>query len=439
MTHRANFSSTRRVSFEGDEVPKRRCVGLTSRGTKAASMVSASTLGKRTLTRSEPTPSSILKKNESRRHVTVLHGRVVTNRTVEPLPSHRHWDEHYAYTQSNVGVGSIRNKFDRKYVFSQLLDAVREFQQQVSSLEQFIKEQQPDLSSNLSSSTSSELENGWRVRVLIKAAQESEKALWTKLFEYEKTLLVHQEPNRFFYPAQADDLREAQTACMRLHRDFKRSHKALLMCVSLAEGNESGDAAPSLIESVGWAGPTVKTEVDTRRVMSPHPDHPLPPQSFARSLSPVPEYTSFRPHRPHFPKRHDNNTDSSFDRLNNESETGNRFPQCLGPFDDDDRWCRSGMEKLNGNSWIMCGAFDFQNHDDDTSSLVSSSNKYEKWYKTIQDELHSIQLDLLHVRSNMVTAGWGGWNEGSCNHSSSSENSPLFDDDEENHMQKTTL
>jgi hypothetical protein len=436
MTHRSNFSSARRVSFEGDELPKRRCVGLTSRG--MAPLVS--TAGRQKFSRSESTPSSILKKNEQQRRDIVLHGRVVKNRTNESSQSHRHWDEDYSYTYSNAGAGGVRNTFDRKYVFSQLSNEMKQFQHQVLSLEQFIRGQQPDLSSNLSSSaSSSELESGWRIRALIKASQESEKLLWTKLYDYEKTLLVHQEPNRYSYPAQADDLRDAQTACMKLHRDFKRCHKALLMCVSLAEGNDPGDAAPPLTDSVGWTGISVKTEIDTRDVMSPHPDRPALPQSLPRSLSPVPEYTSFRPHpkdgakRTQFAaKQHEKNTDSSYDPLNEESDNRNQFRQCLGPLGDDERWCRRGTEKRNGNHWTICGAFDFQNHDDDASSLVSSSNKYQHWYKLIQDELHSIQLDLLHVRSNIVPASWGRWNEGSSNHSSSSGNSPLFDDDDEN-------
>jgi hypothetical protein len=464
MVHRASISSERRVSFEGDEVPKRRCVGLTSRGMKTTSMVSPSTMGKKKMTRYKSTPLSILKRNEQQPHATVLHGRDLKSRNNETPQSQVHWDEAYSYRYSNGAASSIRNTFKRKHVFSQLSDEMKQFQQQVSSLEQFIKEQQqqPDVSSNLSSSTSSEVENGWRTRVLIKTAQEAEKVLWTKLYEYEKTLLVHPEPNRFSHLTQNDDLREAQTACMKLHRDFKRSHKALLMCVSLATGTDLVDGTSPQIDSVGWTGTTatttrVKTDMEGGSVMSPHPDRcPIPPiSSLQRPVSPD-QYTSFRPllhddstkqrtyHSFSSSQRLDNTADTSFYPLNEEHEhVVNRFRQCLGSLEEDGRCCHSdrttGREDLDQNPWMMCGAFNFQNREaDDVSSLGSSSrpnNKYHQWYKTIQDELHSIQLDLLHVRSNMVTAGLRGCNDSS---SGSSDNSPLIDGDDDDNILATT-
>ena len=428
MTSRTHsFASSRRVSFEGDDSFKRRCVGLTSQGRAAASMV------RKKLNSSESTPLSILKKNEPQQHVMVLHGRVIKNQKDEPQPSQLHWDELYSPLEGSKG-GSIRNSFERKHKFSQLAEETKQFQQQVSSLEQYIKEQQPDIASSLSSSTSSDIENGWRIRVLIKTAQESEKALWTKLFEYEKTLLVNQEPSHFS-PAPQNDLREAQTACMKLHRDFKRSHKSLMMCVSLAEGNDPVDVTSPPIDSVGWTG-IAKTEMDANRVVHP-PNPPVVPPPVPRShRSSVPEYTSFRPlskndfrRTPYSSKKQNNNTDT--DRLNEEDpENLGPFRECLSPLEKEDEGCCHSRIHLERNKpWTMCGAFNFNNPDDDVSSLASSSktNLYEQWYKTLQHELHSMQLDLLHVRSNMIPTGWV-----KCNDSTSgSDNSPLMDDDDD--------
>jgi hypothetical protein len=86
----------------------------------------------------------------------------------------------------------------------------------------------------------------WRAKILFRSAQESDKELWKKLYDYEKTLLVRHKSSCM----SADEMRTAQTSCMKLHRDFKRSHKALVMALSLYEKRQAAEV--SRLGAVGW-------------------------------------------------------------------------------------------------------------------------------------------------------------------------------------------
>lgn len=87
-------------------------------------------------------------------------------------------------------------------------------------------------------------EAAWRARIVMRSAQDADKDLWEKLYRYEKTL-VAQETNK-------EEMRMAQTACMKLHRDFKRSQKALIMALSTFEMRQAAEV--SRLGALGWSG-----------------------------------------------------------------------------------------------------------------------------------------------------------------------------------------
>jgi hypothetical protein len=464
MTNRLYASSSRRVSFEVDDLQKRRCVGLTLRGMNASSLASTlKTLKDKSsypLETTGTTPLSILKKNRQQHHATELRGRIMKQRKNDIQCFDYNPDQPNSCKSTNMS--SIRSNLDRKMVFARLLDEMKQLQQQVTTLEATIRDHQV-AAPFTSTGTANEVENEWRIRVLLKAAQESDQTLWTKLYEYEKTLLVGDADSSFHAGTTTPnvELRDAQTACMKLHRDFKRCHKALLLCLSLVVRNDSSTMAliddttkrTPLIDSVGWTGHcitknrsmpqlpiNVSNELDaidnsiysTKRILP-------------RSVSPIPEYTSFRPLKNKddsakltYHAKTDHAT-TTLDSLRQDEKNDGAANNCLVESPMEENKCCDGYSDVDNddytedNHWI-CGALNFQNqkkddNDDEISSFVSSSkSNYQQWYKTIQDELHSMQLDLLHVRSNMVAVGWGRHCNDGSNSRNSSDDTQLIDD-----------
>eukprot|EP00523_Entomoneis_sp_CCMP467_P007596 CAMPEP_0168725916 /NCGR_PEP_ID=MMETSP0724-20121128/4401_1 /TAXON_ID=265536 /ORGANISM="Amphiprora sp., Strain CCMP467" /LENGTH=374 /DNA_ID=CAMNT_0008772717 /DNA_START=449 /DNA_END=1573 /DNA_ORIENTATION=+ len=88
-------------------------------------------------------------------------------------------------------------------------------------------------------------EAAWRARILMRSTQETDKELWEKLFHYEKSLNGE---------AGDPELRKAQTACMKVHRDFKRIHKSLVLTLSKFETRQKAEI--SRLGAVGWSAPT---------------------------------------------------------------------------------------------------------------------------------------------------------------------------------------
>ena len=160
--------------------------------------------------------SSNLKSNA----ITVLHGRVMKSQP-PPLqqnePRTLHLNEaaaenHYSkqrlsnirrmsdmsiersnphdQKRSSVGRGtSIRDLLERKAVYTQLLEETKQFQQQVLTLENVLKKVCTHLPSTSTAESpddaSSNAQNGWRVRLLLTRAQETDSTLWKKLYEYD--------------------------------------------------------------------------------------------------------------------------------------------------------------------------------------------------------------------------------------------------------------
>lgn len=62
-------------------------------------------------------------------------------------------------------------------------------------------------------------EQQWRSRILLRSAQEADHDIADRLYQYEKHLVEDQ--------GHSQEARTVQAACMKLHRDFRRIHKAL--------------------------------------------------------------------------------------------------------------------------------------------------------------------------------------------------------------------
>lgn len=71
---------------------------------------------------------------------------------------------------------------------------------------------------NLIEDSSDSPEQQWRSRILVRSAQEADCDIADKLYRYEKELVTQ---------GRSKDARTAQAACMKLHRDYRRTHKAL--------------------------------------------------------------------------------------------------------------------------------------------------------------------------------------------------------------------
>jgi hypothetical protein len=138
---------------------------------------------------------------------------------------------------------TVRQTFERRSAFSKLTHETQQFQKLVTDLEGILEK------------SGESPEASWRARILIRSAQEAEKDLWDKLYKYEQSLLtagknVGSGSDSMDNVDQGKDtenrkreLRTSQTACMKLHRDFNRSHKVLVMILSLHQKRQKAEAS----------------------------------------------------------------------------------------------------------------------------------------------------------------------------------------------------
>lgn len=511
-SHQRMQQNARRVSFEDTDKPsgKRRFVGLTggSQRSRGISSTNCSNQAAPTHSPAAPSFSPAMKKNQ----VTVLHGRVMKEQQQQQQKSlrseaieastnnnqrrsltklmpdvsvERTFPRHQ-FNSSTRGT-SIRDILERKAVYRKLLDETKQFQQQVLTLENVLKKEHQHVALTTTidspsiSSTTNTIETGWRVRLLLKKAQDADTTLWRKLYEYEKTLLdVYQNQTI----GSSNEMRDLQTSCMKLHRDFKRCHKALLMCLSLLGDeeknrlmNEITDPENSaitspIVDAVGWTGMTTSIDkstninnTDSVMLHNGGNDHDVSNHkldeggSLSRSISPIPAYTSFRKEketgRDRKPKQKkiieydeydefpddDYNTcqDKFFDALTNYCNTNrcHGTPSRRGSDNNDDN-----VDDDDPNLfWICSDILDLAHSDNKTTSKTNSSVKNQtidvvennnsnkrtttitdtddvtnnnnddhesftstkyKWFQQIQDNVHSMQLDLLRFRSRSL-------------------------------------
>jgi hypothetical protein len=130
--------------------------------------------------------------------------------------------------------------FERRNAFSKLTIEAVQFQKLVTDLEGILEQ------------SGESPEASWRARIMIGSAQDAEKDLWDKLSVYEQSPLTAGTDTE----NSQRELRSAQTACMKLHRDFNRTHKVLAMILSLHQNRQKSEAqaqASGDLRAVRWS------------------------------------------------------------------------------------------------------------------------------------------------------------------------------------------
>lgn len=122
-------------------------------------------------------------------------------------------------------VSSIRESWQRKSEFSKLSHETQQFQKIVADLETLLK------------NSGESPESAWKARILVHTTQETDQVLQAKLQEYEHNLLTSDD----YRNKNSSERRTAQMACHKLNRDFQRSHKALVLCLSLYEQRQQAE------------------------------------------------------------------------------------------------------------------------------------------------------------------------------------------------------
>lgn len=70
---------------------------------------------------------------------------------------------------------------------------------------------------------------------MVRSAQEADRDIADKLYEYERSLVDTR--------GHGPDARTAQTACMKLHRDYRRVHKSLNATLQEYERRQRADVS----------------------------------------------------------------------------------------------------------------------------------------------------------------------------------------------------
>ena len=167
-------------------------------------------------------------------------GRIVDRSPGElPTPSGKHESSRKFKEQP----GTVRESMQRKSKYYELRQDVQNYRKQVESLGQLLRQFIADTQTSNGSHRYYKPEpepsqtDAWRLRILVKSAVDTDKTLWGKLYEYERSLQDKDEQN----------------SCVRLHRDFKRIHNGLVMCLSLIDEHRSNHPVLRQLGGVGWA------------------------------------------------------------------------------------------------------------------------------------------------------------------------------------------
>jgi hypothetical protein len=174
------------------------------------------------------------------RRPIVLHGRVVRDGSSQAedddeedefsaagLAARRSSRSAWSQAQQN----SVRQSLERRSKYASLLHETTHYQKIVSELEQVLP------------GAGESPQAAWRAKILMTSAKGVDQALWTKLYDYERSLRARE--------GDTVAVRAAQTACLKLHRDFKRSHKALVLACTLYEKTQRAEMAR--LGAVGWS------------------------------------------------------------------------------------------------------------------------------------------------------------------------------------------
>lgn len=160
---------------------------------------------------------------------------IVLNGKVQHISDDEEEENFADVQQVQTRRNAILKRPPRRSDFSQLAMETQQYQKLISDL------------SVLLENSSETPEASWRARILMKSAKETDKELWGKLYDYEMTLVMKRNNWR---ASTEGKLRTEQSACMKLHRDFNRSHKALLVAMTLFDKKQTAEI--SRLGAVGW-------------------------------------------------------------------------------------------------------------------------------------------------------------------------------------------
>lgn len=176
-----------------------------------------------------PKPETSRKIFETDRPV-VLHGKVQYAGGVS-LPSSLQVSSGDANQQQHYKTQTIRQRMQRHSEFSKLSNEMEQYEKMVTELSSLLEERTKEAKAG---------SEAWRAKILIGSAHKIDQELRERIPLYEKTLRNN---------TGDEELRAAQTACMKLHRDFQRLHKQLVVATSLHKRQQQ----VSRLGAVGWA------------------------------------------------------------------------------------------------------------------------------------------------------------------------------------------
>jgi hypothetical protein len=195
----------------------------------------------------------------------VLHGRIIHDGSkpravsTSPRPKVR---QHYSAPSLLVTTGSstyssqedddgdalrqIRSRLQQRSEFAQLVTDIRHFQTLVKDLDMALQLQE----------TNTSPEAAWRARILWTSAVETDSAVTQSLMEYEKSLRIPDSTQRPVDESK-QELRTAQSGCLKLHRDVQRTHRSLQGLLAKYRQTQEFDIRAQL-GSVAWSAQQVE-------------------------------------------------------------------------------------------------------------------------------------------------------------------------------------
>jgi hypothetical protein len=206
----------------------------------------------------------------------VLHGRVIHGSSkpraasTSPRPKVR---QHYSApsllvttisstfsSQEDDGdaLRKIRSRLQQRSEFAQLVTDIRHFQTLVKDLDLALRMQE----------TNTSPEAAWRARILWTSAVETDSAVTQSLMEYERSLrMPDTSSTRRPVDESKQELRTAQSGCLKLHRDVQRTHRSLQGLLAKYRQTQEFDIRAQL-GSVAWSAQQVEQPAHEFRQMN---------------------------------------------------------------------------------------------------------------------------------------------------------------------------
>lgn len=264
-----------------------------------------------------------------------------------------------------------------KSTFSKMMHETHHFQKLVAELESILKK------------SGETPETNWKARILVKSAQDTDATLSRKLNVYERSLQLQN-------PA---GLRTSQkTACLKLHRDFQRSHGALVTCLNEFETRQRVEV--SQLGAKRWDdGQKPATKEDYFERTMRHREV----ERMNESMRQVNDIYNELAELVEGQQEKINHLESDIEYAGANTEAGANEILCLQG------------RNVGG---IMCGAVDDCAGEEDNTILLDDELKQSPkglrvteafhWYmpfETIKEDLESVKNDIVHVGKDIVSTG----------------------------------